>query len=217
MTASSAGASASVSVVVADDHPVVRQGIVALLGSADGIDVVAEVADGRAATDAALAHRPSVVVMDLRMPEVDGVEAIGAIRAVWPDARILVLTTYDTDEAIVRAVEAGASGYVLKDTPADALIDAVRRAASGETVLAPPVAKRLVERVREPAAATLTSREIEIIREVANGNSNAVIADHLHISQATVKTHLIHIYDKLGVSDRAGAVARAYETGILTI
>lgn len=210
-------ASASVSVVVADDHPVVRQGIVALLGSAEGIEVVAEVADGRAATDAALAHRPSVVVMDLRMPEVDGVEAIGAIRAAWPDARILVLTTYDTDEAIVRAVEAGASGYVLKDTPADELIDAVRRAAAGETVLAPPVAKRLVERVREPAAVTLTAREIEIIREVANGNSNAAIADRLHISQATVKTHLIHIYDKLGVSDRAGAVARAYETGVLTI
>ncbi len=128
-----------------------------------------------------------------------------------------MLTTYDTDEAIVRAVEAGASGYVLKDTPADDLIDAVRRAAAGETVLAPPVAKRLVERVRQPAATTLTSREIEIIREVANGRANAAIAEHLHISQATVKTHLIHIYDKLGVSDRAGAVARAYETGVLTV
>ncbi len=151
------------------------------------------------------------------MPEVDGVAAIRSIRATWPDAWILVLTTYDTDEAIVRAVEAGASGYVLKDTPADDLIDAVRRAAAGETVLAPPVAKRLVERVREPTATSLTSREIEIIREVADGNANAVIAEHLHISQATVKTHLIHIYDKLGVSDRAGAVARAYETGVLSV
>ena len=206
-----------ISVVVADDHPVVRQGIVALLASAEGIDVVATAADGRAATEAALDHRPSVTVMDLRMPEVDGVAAIRSIRATWPDARILVLTTYDTDEAIVRAVEAGASGYVLKDTPADDLIDAVRRAAAGETVLAPPVAKRLVERVREPTATSLTSREIEIIREVADGNANAVIAEHLHISQATVKTHLIHIYDKLGVSDRAGAVARAYETGVLSV
>jgi len=207
----------AITVVVADDHPVVRQGIVALLASADDIDVVAAVEDGRAATDASLGLRPSVTVMDLRMPDVDGVAAIASIREVWPDAKILVLTTYDTDEAIVRAVEAGASGYVLKDTPADDLIDAVRRAAAGETVLAPPVAKRLVERVRGPGATTLTAREIEIIRAVAEGNSNASIAEHLHISQATVKTHLIHIYDKLGVSDRAGAVARAYETGVLTV
>jgi len=207
----------TITVVVADDHPVVRQGIVALLASADGIEVIAAVDDGRAATDVALEMRPSVIVMDLRMPDVDGVEAIGSIRAAWPDARVLVLTTYDTDEAIVRAVEAGASGYMLKDTPADDLIDAVRRAAAGETVLAPPVAKRLVERVREPTATSLTSREIEIIREVANGRANAAIAEHLHISQATVKTHLIHIYDKLGVSDRAGAVARAYETGVLSV
>ena len=206
-----------VTVVVADDHPVVRQGIVALLESEDGIEVVAAVEDGRAAADAALELRPSLTVIDLRMPVMDGVAAIGAILDAWPDARILVLTTYDTDEAIVRAVEAGASGYVLKDTPADDLIDAVRRAAAGETVLAPPVAKRLVERVRAPGATALTAREIEIIREVADGNPNATIADHLHISQATVKTHLIHIYDKLGVSDRAGAVARAYETGVLSV
>jgi len=209
--------SASITVVLADDHPVVRQGIVALLESESDIEVVAAVDDGNVAVDAALDHRPSVIVMDLRMPTMDGVTAIGSIREAWPDARVLVLTTYDTDEAIVRAVEAGASGYVLKDTPADDLIDAVRRAAAGETVLAPPVAKRLVERVRGPGATTLTAREIEIIRAVAEGNSNASIADRLHISQATVKTHLIHIYDKLGVSDRAGAVARAYETGVLTV
>lgn len=209
--------SGPITVVLADDHPVVRQGIVALLESEADIEVVAAVADGRAALDTALELRPSLVVIDLRMPEMDGVAAIGAIRAEWPAARILVLTTYDTDEAIVRAVEAGASGYVLKDTPADDLIDAVRRAAAGETVLAPPVAKRLVERVRAPGATTLTAREIEILREVASGNANAAIADRLHISQATVKTHLIHIYDKLGVSDRAGAVARAYETGVLSV
>lgn len=206
-----------ITVVLADDHPVVRQGIVALLESEADIDVVAAVADGRAACEVALDVRPSLVVIDLRMPEMDGVAAIGAIRAEWPEARILVLTTYDTDEAIVRAVEAGASGYVLKDTPSDDLIDAVRRAAAGETVLAPPVAKRLVERVRAPAATTLTAREIEILREVASGRANASIAERLHISQATVKTHLIHIYDKLGVSDRAGAVARAYETGVLSV
>jgi len=151
--------------------------------------------------------------MDLRMPEID---RVGAILAEWPDAAIVVLTTYDTDEAIVRAIEAGATGYLLKDAPSEDLIDAVRRAAAGETVLAPPVAKRLVERVRDPQAGASSMREIEVLRGVASGNTNAAIAAHLHISQATVKTHLLHIYDKLGVSDRAAAVATAYERGVLT-
>ena len=202
--------------MVADDHPVVRRGIVALLEAEANIEVVADVADGRAAVDAALRLRPSAVVMDLRMPEMDGVAAIETIRAEWPEAPVLVLTTYDTDEAIVRAVEAGASGYLLKDAPPEALVDAVRRAAAGETVLAPPVAKRLVERMRQPDAGALSGRELEILREVAGGNTNAAIAARLHISQATVKTHLLHIYDKLGVSDRAAAVARAYENGLLS-
>ena len=127
-----------------------------------------------------------------------------------------MLTTYDTDEAIVRAIEAGAAGYLLKDAPPDDLVDAVRRAAAGETVLAPPVAKRLVDRVRNPDAGALSAREIEVLREVASGNTNAELAERLHISQATVKTHLLHIYAKLGVSDRAAAVARAYDTGILS-
>ena len=206
----------TITLVVADDHPIVRGGIVALLAAEPDVEVVAEASDGHEAVNAALEHRPSVVLTDLRMPNLDGVGAIEAIRAEWPDAAIVVLTTYDTDEAIVRAIEAGAAGYLLKDAPSDDLVDAVRRAAAGETVLAPPVAKRLVERVRDPQAGALSLREIEVLRGVASGNTNAAIAAELHISQATVKTHLLHIYDKLGVSDRAAAVAVAYENGVLS-
>ena len=206
----------TITLVVADDHPIVRGGIVALLAAEPDIRVVAEAENGRQAVEAALEHRPSAVLMDLRMPELDGVGAIEAIRAAWPEAAIVVLTTYDTDEAIVRAIEAGATGYLLKDAPSEDLLDAVRRAAAGETVLAPPVAKRLVDRVRDPQAGALSLREIEVLRGVASGNTNAAIAADLHISQATVKTHLLHIYDKLGVSDRAAAVAVGYQTGVLS-
>ncbi|MEM9035572.1 MAG: response regulator transcription factor [Actinomycetota bacterium] len=206
----------TITVVVVDDHPVVRGGIVALLGSEPGIDVVGEAADGADAVGLVVRLRPDAVLMDLRMPGLDGVGAIEAIRSEWPEAPIVVLTTYATDEAIVRAIEAGATGYLLKDAPPEELVDAVRRTAAGETVLAPPVAKRLVDRVRDPEAGALSLREIEVLRAVASGNTNAAIAERLHISQATVKTHLLHIYDKLAVSDRAAAVAVAYETGILS-
>lgn len=206
----------TVTVLVVDDHPVMRGGIVSLLDSEPDIDVVGEAGDGDEAARIALDVRPDVTLMDLRMPVLDGVGAIQRIRTGWQVAKIVVLTTYDTDEAIVRAIEAGASGYLLKDAPPDELLDAVRRAARGDTVLAAPVAKRLVERVRDPEAGALSQRELEVLREVASGNTNAQIAGSLHISQATVKTHLLHIYDKLGVSDRAAAVACAYESGILS-
>jgi DNA-binding NarL/FixJ family response regulator len=206
----------TLTLVVADDHPVVRSGIVSLLTAEDDLQVVAEASNGNEAVAAALEYRPSAILMDLRMPERDGVGAIEAILAEWPDAAIVVLTTYGTDEAIVRALEAGASGYLLKDAPSADLVDAVRRAAAGETVLAPPVAKRLVDRVRDPQAGALSLREIEVLRGVASGNTNAAIAAELHISQATVKTHLLHIYDKFGVSDRAAAVAVAYQKGVLS-
>lgn len=206
----------TITLVVADDHPIVLGGLVALLGTDPDIEVVGQASNGAEAAEIALRLRPSVVVMDLRMPVLDGVAATEAIKAEWPEAAVIVLTTYDTDEAIVRAVEAGASGYVLKDTPPDELLEAIRRAAGGETVLSPPVAKRLVDRLRDPVTGTLSAREIEVLREVAVGNTNAVIANRLHISQATVKTHLLHIYEKLGVSDRAAAVARAYERGVLS-
>lgn len=208
--------SEKIKVVVADDHPIVRQGVVALLEDEPDIEVVAEAADGREALSAALAEDPDVVLMDLRMPRMDGVEATKAVRERRPEIAVLVLTTYDTDEAIVRAVEAGAAGYMLKDSPTHDLIDAVRRAAAGETVLAPPITKRLVERMHSVSPDALTPREIDVLREVASGNVNAEIAKRLHISEATVKTHLVHIYDKLAVSDRAAAVSRAYEKGILS-
>ncbi|MDJ0771681.1 MAG: response regulator transcription factor [Ilumatobacter sp.] len=199
-----------------DDHPIMRGGIVTLLSTDDDIVVVAEAGDGDEAARRAIELRPDVTLMDLRMPVLDGVGSIERIRSEWSDATIVVLTTYDTDEAIVRAIEAGAAGYLLKDAPPDELLDAVKRAANGDTVLAAPVAKRLVERVRDPAAGALSQRELEVLRAVASGNTNAQIAGELHISQATVKTHLLHIYDKLGVTDRAAAVARAYDSGILT-
>ncbi len=208
-------AGSPITLVVVDDHPVVRQGLVALLSAEPDIEVLAQAADGSEAVDLVLELRPSAVIMDLRMPVMDGVTATAAIRATWPEAAVLVLTTYDTDEAIVRAVEAGASGYLLKDAPPEDLLDAIRRAAAGETVLAPPVAKRLVDRIREPDAVALSLRELEVLREVAGGNTNAGIAGRLHISEATVKTHLLHIYDKLSVSDRAAAVAQGYERGLL--
>lgn len=204
-----------ITVVVADDHPIVRSGIVGLLDGHDDIDVLAEAADGREALTAALRLRPDVVVMDLRMPDMDGVAATTAIQELCPEVAVLVLTTFDTDEAIVRAVDAGAAGYLLKDAPTEQLLDGVRRAAAGETVLAGTISRRLVERMRGTTTDALTTREIEVLRHVADGNTNAEIARALHISTATVKTHLLHIYAKLGVSDRAAAVAQGYEQGIL--
>ena len=208
--------SPTIRVVIADDHPIVRQGLVALLDVEPDIEVVADVADGRAALAAVSAEHPDIVLMDLRMDEMDGVEATRAVRARHPAVAVLVLTTYDTDEAIVQAVEAGAVGYMLKDAPTDDLLDAVRRAAAGETVLAPAISKRLVNRTHKVSPDALTPREIGVLRKVADGNTNAEIAALLHISEATVKTHLLHIYQKLAVSDRAAAVARAFEEGILT-
>lgn len=209
--------STPIRVVVVDDHPIVRQGIVALLTSEDDIEVVAEVSDGRQAIAAAVREEPNLVLMDLRMPDVDGVAATKAIVERCPGVAVLVLTTFDTDEAIVQAVDAGASGYLLKDTPTDDLVEGVRRAAAGETVLASTISRRMIERMRTTTSHALTGREIEVLREVAQGNTNSEVAAKLHISQATVKTHLLHIYDKLSVSDRAAAVAKAYEKGILTL
>lgn len=206
-----------VRIVVADDHPIVRRGLVGLLADDDDIEVVAEAADGHEAVTAAMVHGPDVVLMDLRMPHLDGVGATTRILAERPEIAVLVLTTFDTDEAIVQAIEAGATGYLLKDAPTADLAAAIRRAANGETVLAPPVSRRLVARMRGDAGEALTPREIEVLRAVAQGNANAAVARELHISEATVKTHLLHVYAKLGVSDRAAAVSRAYETGILSV
>ncbi len=204
-----------VRVVVADDHPVVRDGLVALLGTQPDIDVVGSAADGLEAVERVAALAPDVVVMDLRMPRLDGVGATARITASHPGVRVLVLTTYDTDADIVRAVEAGATGYLLKDAPLATLADAVRAAARGETVLAPPVAAKLVGRLRAPAHDSLTPRETEVLAAVARGLTNADIGRALFIGEATVKTHLLRVFAKLGVDDRTRAVTIAMERGLL--
>jgi DNA-binding NarL/FixJ family response regulator len=203
--------------LVVDDHPVVRMGLVAMLSEHEDFEVVAEAADGAEAVALAAKHRPDVVLMDLRMPVMDGAEATARLRRDGQGPAVLVLTTYDTDADIVRAVEAGATGYLLKDAPRATLADAVRRAARGETVLAPPVVARLASRMRAPAAPVLTEREVEVLQCVARGLSNAEVGRELHIGEATVKTHLLRAFDKLGVTDRTAAVTAAYRAGLIEL
>ncbi|MGH8775950.1 MAG: response regulator [Jiangellaceae bacterium] len=202
-------------ILLVDDHPVVRAGLAGMLGAEDDLEVVGEAGDGEEAVAIALALRPDVVLMDLRMPRLDGAGATARILGELPDTRVLVLTTYDTDADIIRAVEAGATGYLLKDAPRADLAAAVRAAARGETVLAPPVAARLVTRLRTPAAEQLTPREAEVLAAVSRGLSNADAGRELFIGEATVKTHLLRIFSKLGVDDRTAAVTVAYARGIL--
>ena len=201
-------------VLVADDHPVVRQGLRALLAGEDDLEVVAEAASGTDAVALARALRPDVILMDLRMPGLDGAGATAVVTAELPRVRVLVLTTYDTDADILRAVEAGATGYLLKDAPPDRLAEAVRAAARGETVLAPPVAAKLVTRMRR-GGPELTPREVQVLALVAEGLSNAEVGRELFIGEATVKTHLLRIFGKLGVADRTAAVTRAIALGVL--
>src|SRR5829696_8830836 len=187
-----------------------------LAGEAD-FEVVGEAASGVEAVRPTERERPDVVLMDLQMPEMDGATATAEIAARFPATRVLVLTTYDIDADILRAVEAGATGYLLKDTPRERLFPAIRAAARGETVLAPTVATRLVSRMRQPGSEALTCREIEVLELVARGSSNADIAAALFISEATVKTHLLHVFAKLGVDDRTAAVVAALERGIIAL
>ena len=207
----------SIRILITDDHPVVREGLAGMLTSQPDFEVVGEAADGDTAVALHHALSPDVTLMDLRMPGLDGVGAIRAIKAQQPAAHILVLTTYDSDSDILRAVEAGATGYVLKDTPREDLFRAIRAAAAGDSVLAPSVAASLMSQMRAPAEENLSSREIEVLQLVAKGKSNREVGKTLHISTATVKTHLIHIYNKLGVDDRTAAVTTALEKGIFTL
>ena len=207
--------SAPLSVLIADDHPVVREGLRGMLAVDPAIRVVAEASSGAEAIVMARRHQPDVVLMDLRMPDGDGVQATAGILAALPGTRIVVLTTYETDSDIVRAVEAGATGYLLKDTPQQDLLSAIRAAARGETVLGPTVAGRLVSHLRKPAVEPLSGRETEVLALVARGQTNADIGRALFISEATVKTHLLRAFGKLGVSDRTAAVTRALELGML--
>jgi len=201
--------------VIADDHPVVRAGLRALLDTADDVDVVGEAAtpDEAVALAAELGH--DLVLMDLQFgQERTGADATRQIRSVEAAPYVLVLTNYDSDGDILGAVEAGASGYLLKDAPPDELLTAVRAAAAGESALAPAVASRLMARMRAPRV-SLSAREIEVLRLVADGASNADVAARLHITDATVKTHLVHVFSKLGVTSRTAAVARARAVGVL--
>jgi DNA-binding NarL/FixJ family response regulator len=201
--------------VVVDDHPVVRDGLRGMFAGDPGFAVVGEAGDGAEAVAVAERLRPDVVLMDLRMPRMDGVAAIRAMAERRLPSRVLVLTTYDTDSDVLPAVRAGATGYLLKDTARDDLFRAVRAAARGESVLSPTVATRLLGQVRTPEREPLSPREVEVLSLVAAGRTNREAAARLFISEATVKTHLLHIYAKLGVNDRAAAVAAGYEQGLL--
>ncbi len=202
-------------VMIVDDHPVVRNGLSGMFEGEAEFDVVGEAADGAEAVRRARALAPDVILMDLRMPNLDGVSAIAALTAAEVPSRVLVLTTYDTDSDVLSAVEAGATGYLLKDAPPHELFKAVRAAARGETVLSPAVATRVVGQMRAPAQEPVSQRELEVLELIAQGASNRDAAARLFISEATVKTHLVHIYGKLGVNDRAAAVAEAFNRGLL--
>lgn len=206
-----------IKILIADDHTIVRAGIRQLIETQPDLEVIAEVENGHDAVEQTLRLRPSVVLMDLRMPEMDGVQAIASLKTQLPDTNILVLTTYDTDADIVRAVDAGATGYLLKDVPREELFRAVRATAKGETVLASSVAARLMNKVRAGGDEALTAREIDVLLLVARGATNQEVAESLHISKATVKSHLIQICNKLGVSDRTAAVTTAIQKGIIRL
>jgi DNA-binding NarL/FixJ family response regulator len=217
MTAESAEGAAKIRLLIVDDHPIVRDGLRAVFESEAAFEVVGQAADGTEAVDRAPALAADVVLMDLRMPRMGGVEAIRQLRKRAPGIRVLVLTTFDSDADVLPAVEAGATGYLLKDAPREELLRAVHAAYLGQAVLAPSVAQKLLGRVREPAAPaeSLTERELKVLSLVASGATNREAAKALFISEATVKTHLLHAYAKLGVRDRAAAVAEAYKRGLL--
>jgi DNA-binding NarL/FixJ family response regulator len=201
--------------LIADDHPVVRDGLRGMVAGEPDLEVVGEAATGVEALALVPRVRPDVALVDLRMPELDGVATIRALRERHPEVRVLVLTTFDSDRDVVSAIEAGATGYLLKDTPRAELFRAIRAAARGEAVLAPAAVSRLVGQLRQPATPALTARELQVLELVARGASNREAAARLHVSEATVKTHLVHAFGKLGVSDRTAAVTVALERGLL--
>ena len=207
----------TIRILITDDHPVVREGLAGMLAGQEDFEVAGMAEDGAKAVALFGELSPDVVLMDLQMPGMGGVEAIETITAKHAEARILVLTTYDADADILRAIEAGATGYLLKDTPREELFRAIRSAARGDSVLAPAVAARLMTQMRAPAEENLSAREIEVLQLVAKGASNKAVGKELHISVATVKTHLIHIYNKLGVDGRTAAVTTALEKGIIAL
>ena len=207
---------APIRLLIADDHPIVRDGIRGMFTGDPRFEVLAEADDGARAVELARALDPDDVLMDLRMPRMNGVEAIKELARLGLRARVLVLTTYDTDSDVLPAIEAGATGYLLKDTQREELVRAVTAASRGESALSPSVATRLMGRVRTPVT-PLSPRELEILHHISQGDTNRQTAAHLFISEATVKTHVLHIYAKLGVNDRAAAVAVAFQRGLLPL
>jgi DNA-binding NarL/FixJ family response regulator len=211
----------TIRVLVADDQSMVRAGFRMLLSREEDIEVVAEAANGLEAVEKAARLRPTVVLMDIRMPELDGLEATRRILATDHAARILILTTFDLDEYVYEALRAGASGFVLKDDPAEQLLSAIRIVAGGEALLSPAITKRVIsqfsripQRAPQKALEDLTERELEVLRLIARGLSNAEIGQELYISDTTVKTHITHIFQKLDLRDRVQAVVLAYECGL---
>jgi len=201
-------------IIVIDDQAVVRQGFVSLINTVADMEVIGQGVNGQQAVELYHEHKPNITLMDLRMPVLGGVDAIAQIRREFPDARIIVLTTYDGDEDIYRALRAGAQGYLLKDMFFEELEDAIRKVHAGARSLPPVVAERLAERM---GASELTVRELEVLQEIVNGKSNKEIASALRISEATVKSHINNILGKLGVTDRTQAATRALQRGIVRL
>lgn len=207
----------NIRVLICDDHPVFRTGLRGMFSSQPDFEVVGEAANGVEAVTLAGRTRPDVVLMDLRMPEMDGIGAISRIKLDYPETYILVLTTYETDADILKALEGGATGFLLKDASHEELFSAVREVAAGRSPLSLSAATRLVRRFRDSAPKTSSTREIEILRLAARGFSNKAIARELFISEATVKSHFNHLFDKLGVTDRTSAVVEALKRGIIRL
>lgn len=205
-----------VRILVVDDHPIVRSGIMSVLATQPDFEVVGEASNGADAVAAAARLAPDLVLMDLRMPVKNGVDASAEISRERPATRVVVLTTYASDGEVLRAIEAGAVGYLLKDVPHDELFRALRAVARGERYLAPVVTERLMAKWQQPARTTLTERELDVLRCVANGEGNKQIAQSLGIAEPTVKAHLVHIFEKLGVENRTAAARVARERGLIT-
>ncbi|MFK0243944.1 response regulator [Amycolatopsis azurea] len=206
-----------ISLLIVDDHPVVRDGLRGMFSADPRFEVLGEAGDGEEAITAGVKLRPDVILMDLRMPRTDGVTAIEELAKRGVTSRILVLTTYDTDSDVLPAIQAGATGYLLKDAPREELFRAVEAAARGQAMLSPAVATRLIGQMRQkPTSGPLSRRELEVLELIAQGSTNREAAKRLFISEATVKTHLLHVYAKLDVNDRAAAVAAAFSQGYLT-